>query len=45
MLEHNEIHLETGEYPFDLVMTQLDSIGTASEGCEKLIGFELEIKP
>jgi hypothetical protein len=44
MREYNTIHLETGEYPFDLSISQMDLVGPASEKCDELVGWEYELE-
>jgi hypothetical protein len=44
MREYNTIHLETGEYPFDLSISQMDPIGPAGEKCDELVGWEYELE-
>jgi hypothetical protein len=44
MREYNTIHLETGEYPFDLSISQMDPVGPAGEKCDELVGWEYELE-
>lgn len=44
MREYNTIHLETGEYPFDLSFSQQSAVGPAGEKCDELVGWEYELE-
>jgi hypothetical protein len=44
MLEYNTIHLETGEYPFDLANSKIGPVGPAGEKCDELVGWEYELE-